>query len=605
MATVPISGTSIRFMSGIPFNNDYKNTRWFDNRSQQTSYFDSRNTVHSMGGQNSFQRIEGRHYVKVNKNIDDLWGTNYLTFLNRNKRFYAFVTTMEYINDGLTHVYFEIDVLQTWLFEMDFKPSFVAREHRPLWNSDGTPVLNTIDEGLNYGTEYDNKLTSRVRINGGFKWLVIVSKTPIQTWYTGGNDNEVVATEVGTPQPLSYYIVPFRRGTTDVRISTTGNDDEIAGTPIDILSSIYEDEKAVNNIVSLYITDYTGITMDYYSGSIPHFQVNHSGADIEVVTISGGSVFYVKKVERFRPMEVEVTSDKYQAFSDVTESKLLMSPYTSLIFDDYRGNRTEYKLEHIKGKSLTVIVKGSLGLSNNVSYGIKEYNNDNTTHEIERSDESALISNAPSDLPIINDMLSAFLQGNRNSIQTQKSSIIWNGVFNVLGGGGSGVGSGIQAQNAKAGGNSAGVKMGALGIGQAGADIVQGAGNTVLELQAIQSKQQDIGNIPPQIAKQGSNVAYDYGNNYQGLYILRKQIKPEYRRILGDFFKMFGYKTNEVKIPNFHTRENWNYVQTESCMITGNFNNNDLQKLKNIFDNGITLWHTNDVGNYDLANGVI
>src|SRR5699024_3878974 len=81
MATVPISGTSIRFMSGIPFSNDYKNTRWFDNRTQQTSYFDSRNTVHSMGGQNSFQRIEGRYYVKVNKNIDDLWGTNYLTFL--------------------------------------------------------------------------------------------------------------------------------------------------------------------------------------------------------------------------------------------------------------------------------------------------------------------------------------------------------------------------------------------------------------------------------------------------------------------------------------------------------------------------------------------
>ena len=70
MATVPISGTSIRFMSGVPFNSDYKNTRWFDNRTQQTSYFDSRNTVHSMGGQNSFQRIEGRYYVKVKKNND-------------------------------------------------------------------------------------------------------------------------------------------------------------------------------------------------------------------------------------------------------------------------------------------------------------------------------------------------------------------------------------------------------------------------------------------------------------------------------------------------------------------------------------------------------
>ena len=162
----------------------------------------------------------------------------------------------------------------------------------------------------------------------------------------------------------------------------------------------------------------------------------------------------------------------------------------------------------------------------------------------------------------------------------------------------------MQSGHAKAQGNALGVGMGALGVTQAGMDITQGVGNSILALQSIQAKQQDISNIPPQIAKQGSNVAYDYGNNYQGLYILRKQIKPEYRRILGDFFKMFGYKTNEVKIPNFHTRQNWNYVQTESCMIVGNFNNNDLQKLKSIFDNGITLWHTNDVGNYNLSNGV-
>jgi hypothetical protein len=103
----------------------------------------------------------------------------------------------------------------------------------------------------------------------------------------------------------------------------------------------------------------------------------------------------------------------------------------------------------------------------------------------------------------------------------------------------------------------------------------------------------------------GSNTAFDYGNDYTGLYIIKKQIKPEYRKKIGDFFNMFGYKVNEVKTPNFHTRQNWNYVQTSSCMILGDFNNEDLQELKSIFDNGITLWHTEDVGNYTLENGVI
>ena len=579
----------------------YKNTRWFDNRSQQTSYFNSRTTVHNMGGQNSFQRIEGRYYVKVNKNIDDLWGTNYLTFLNRNKRFYAFVTTLQYINDGLTHVYFEIDVLQTWLFEMNFKPSYVIREHRPLWNSDGTPVINTIDEGLNYGTEYDNRLTSRLRnqLNGGYKWLVIVSKTPIES----GADNEVEGKVIANPQPLSYYIVPFKDNDITPTIVINGVDDPIS-PPTRILSEIYKSERAVNNIVSIYVTDYTGIRTTFNSGSQGAPDVitfpNNGNADVSSVDLTSGlRVVKVNEVHRFHVEEIEISSDKYNGFANVTESKLLMSPYTSLIFDDFRGNRTEYKLEHIKGKKLVVQVKGSLGVSNNVSYGIKNYNNDHTTHGVERADESALISNAPSDIPIINDMLSAFLQGNRNSIQNQKNSIVWNGIFGAVGGLLGGVGSSMQASHTKAQGNAMGVGMGALGVTQSAMNITQGLGNSVLALQSIQAKQQDISNIPPQIAKQGSNVAYDYGNNYQGLYILRKQIKPEYRRILGDFFKMFGYKTNEVKIPNFKTRQNWNYVQTESCMITGNFNNNDLQKLKSIFDNGITLWHTNDVGNYN------
>jgi hypothetical protein len=101
------------------------------------------------------------------------------------------------------------------------------------------------------------------------------------------------------------------------------------------------------------------------------------------------------------------------------------------------------------------------------------------------------------------------------------------------------------------------------------------------------------------------NTNFDYGHKFTGLYVIRKQIKPEYRKKLEDFFNVFGYMLNEVKIPNFHTRQNWNFVQTKGCNILASINNEDLQELKNIFDNGITFWHTDDVGNYSLDNGVI
>lgn len=187
MSVVPLSATNIRLLSGIPFNNDYKHSRWFTSETIQRNYFISKPVVHNMT-QANFQKIEGKHFVAVDKHIDDLWNANYLMFQNAsytNKWFYAFITNMEYKNNRTTHVYFEIDVLQTWRFEMNFKPSYVVREHRPLWNSDGTPVINTIDEGLDYGPEYDVVSTIPFLPQGSYKWLVIVTKTKI-------TDNELL-----------------------------------------------------------------------------------------------------------------------------------------------------------------------------------------------------------------------------------------------------------------------------------------------------------------------------------------------------------------------------------------------------------------------------
>ena len=116
MVHIPLSGTNVRLLNNIPFSNDYKHTRWFTSKSSQTNYFTTKPVVHSMS-QANFQRIDGRHYVRVNQSIDDLWNVNYLMFQNasyNNKWFYAFVTKLEYKNSNLTHVHFEIDVLQTW-----------------------------------------------------------------------------------------------------------------------------------------------------------------------------------------------------------------------------------------------------------------------------------------------------------------------------------------------------------------------------------------------------------------------------------------------------------------------------------------------------------
>lgn len=82
------------------------------------------------------------------------------------------------------------------------------------------------------------------------------------------------------------------------------------------------------------------------------------------------------------------------------------------------------------------------------------------------------------------------------------------------------------------------------------------------------------------------------------------QPTKEYQDKLNKIWDMRGYATNTIDYPNLHTRQNWNYIQTVKCNIKGeNIDPSDLEKIKRAFDNGITLWHTKDVGNYEYRNG--
>lgn len=595
MATVPLSGTDIRLLSGVPFSNDYKHTRWFPDRNQQTTWFTSRNVVHSIQ-QANFQRIEGKHFIAVNKSIDELWGTNYLMFRNSqygSKWFYAFVTKLEYKQRNNTHVHFQIDVIQTWRFEMNFKPSFVIREHRPLWNSDGSPVINTVDEGLNYGDQYETVDVKHYTPQNQFFFLVVAMKEK-RHWSDGENAAEIRPTMNGIPQPLTYYVHPFTMTGLVPEIQVDGLGLVSSSEILDVLEGLSTSEDAVNNVVSVYVTDYIGIDIPYDPNTnIMNFPANmFERADFSDNTNINFSTVYVKNMVNYSPLEIDA-GDKYDGFHEVDESKLLMYPYTVTLLTDFRGNQIEIKNEYIQDSNLKLSVMGSIGTANKVSYGVLNYLTEelkNTVAHQKMTLENAVINSDTNDLPVINDFLSAYLQGNRNSIQTQRNQALFNAFTSVANAGVGGVASATT-------GNPVGVASSVVGMGQ-------GLGQSVLDIQRIESKISDIDNTPPQIQKMGSNTYFDYGNQYTGIYVVKKQIRKEYRDILSDFFKMFGYKTNLVKVPNFATRKSWNYVQTKDCNIIGNFNNEDLQEMKNVFDNGITLWHTDDVGNYDLDNGV-
>lgn len=68
-------------------------------------------------------------------------------------------------------------------------------------------------------------------------------------------------------------------------------------------------------------------------------------------------------------------------------------------------------------------------------------------------------------------------------------------------------------------------------------------------------------------------------------------IRAEVAATIDNFFSMFGYKTNRVKVPNITGRRNWNYVKTVGCYIDADIPQEDLQQIKTMFDKGVTFWH--------------
>lgn len=114
-------------------------------------------------------------------------------------------------------------------------------------------------------------------------------------------------------------------------------------------------------------------------------------------------------------------------------------------------------------------------------------------------------------------------------------------------------------------------------------------------------------------ANQGRGTAatdIDVARRSKNFYFSEMQITAHYAKIVDDYFTMFGYSVNEIKIPNIGTRPYFNYVKLGMC----NFNwyeqpkgtsvpQKYMQQIISIYQKGITFWKSSArVGDYSVDN---
>lgn len=116
----------------------------------------------------------------------------------------------------------------------------------------------------------------------------------------------------------------------------------------------------------------------------------------------------------------------------------------------------------------------------------------------------------------------------------------------------------------------------------------------------------DTKTLPPQNhGKQSSSINIATGE--QGFHFYYAFIRPEYAKIIDGYFDRYGYATHLHKVPNTDARPFWCYTKTVGCTITGEIPSDDISKICDIFNNGVTFWKYRanmQVGNYNQDNRV-
>lgn len=154
--------TNIKLLTNVPLDTSYEHTIYFSSSSAQYSYF-SGLAKHSLTAQ-TYQRVN-KGTMRVGLSADACYDCNYLMFQNSgfgNKWFYAFITGVEYVNNAVTEITFEIDVMQTWFFNYSVGKCFIEREHSASDAIGGNLVPETVNVG-----EYvfGNRTTSDLTLN--------------------------------------------------------------------------------------------------------------------------------------------------------------------------------------------------------------------------------------------------------------------------------------------------------------------------------------------------------------------------------------------------------------------------------------------------------
>lgn len=540
----------------IPFNNNYEQTLWFDDKIAQFDYFRSKafKTYQNL----SYIRPTGSSngYIDVKELADNLYPTNYLCFQNTaygSKWFYAFVTDIEYINNKTTRIFFELDVMQTWMFDYTLNPCFVEREHV------ASDVIggHIVDEGLELG-EYVYKDFGTVKGFDDEYAIVVVSSF-----------------ESVTPTSDGYE-----------RVIGEGN--MYGGVYSGLKYKVFYDVASINAWL-LTVTE-----ANYSEGIMSIFMIPKT-------FLTEGGTTEPKTVQQVYQKKDWQTPFEYKLGDTITElkpknNKLYSYPYNVLCITDQNGNIANYRCEYFSSPTMTFDITVAMSGSPEAQIVPRDYKNINGANYMERM----TMANFPM-CAYTTDAYRAYVA--QNAIP----SMVYSGAGSVTQGVSDVAKQGMNAIK-NYGNDNNGSFLGKLATGFSNmvdtgmgllskaseSTAVKGAGIALAyskapEIASLVSQQYQASTLPPQAHGSQTSII-NMATGTQGFRCYRAHIHPTYIKIIDDYFTKYGYAIRRVKVPNTHVRQNWTYTKTVGCTVTGSMPADDERIITQIYDKGITFF---------------
>lgn len=540
--------STIQLFRGVPLNPSYNDTFYFVDRSAQESYFS--NNTNSVKILRDNYRVEvAQSSVVIQEKYEVLYNVNYMRFINlsyESKWFYAFVTSVEYVNENATRISFQIDVMQTWLPDVDYdlRPCFVEREHA----SSDKIGDNIVEENLCLG-EY------------------------VFSDYTTGLDLSALAVIVAVSE--------VDEGTVDGHIY----DGIYGGNKLWVCDG--NNERAINDFLKQYADSPDNVTCIYTAPRIlfPELDLEENkDGYYPSYKASGHSAYYT-----FYPVAY---SDSFEGYLPLN-NKLYTFPFNYFHINDGCGNTLSLRYELFNELKPSVVVHSTLLSPVTVSIMPTGYKGTRGASELAPpvSLHTEQIQTPP--YPFCSW-----------SVDTFKTWLAQNGVSLAISGiktvGSIASAAYMPMTAATRVGKNAAAYAKAARQSAVGHSIESGVGNV---LDAVNGFYQ--ASIAADVCRGNANNSSNaISNHYLALHTARVHLTKEYAKTIDDFFTLYGYAVKKLKKPNIRARRYYTYTKTLDCRVyDAKLPKADSDTIEAVFNSGIRFWKSDiTIGDYSQPN---